>query len=355
MSWDKLRRIAGFCGACLIVVGFLLWFCRPVVVAFLISMFLSYLVAPTVGFLERKTKLKRSSVVLLILIMALGGVSFATAWLIPIIYRESLGILAQIPEAVNFIAARVEPVKQSLVDSGFIGINRLESILESLDIWENLSQRGKTAVAEILATTPDLLSALMNAALVPLLMFFVLVDLPLIRERLINLVPKSMLEASLLLFSKVDRTFKSVLKGQVIVAAILSILYMAGLSLIEMDSGLAIGFIAGICRIIPYLDVVVGIALSLVVIISGGGGLTTFLLVGFVFMAVQLVDGMLITPRIIGDRAGLHPGVVIVSVICFGYWFGFLGILLAIPAVAITKVLGENLLWLYKQSPLYRE
>lgn len=355
MTWTKMRHLLTFSAVLAALAIVVLWFCKTIIVGLLGSFFLAYLLAPVLAFIEGHSRFKRKTSVLAILLVCLTVFGLSTAWLVPLIYRESVGILRQVPQAMDFLATKIEPIKQTLANSGFVTLPRLEDFLASFDIWENISLRSRSALGRLIDTTPDLLSAVLNAGLIPILLYFILVDLPKIRFKARKLVPPNMRAPIMVLVHRVDLTFKSVLKGQVIVAGILSIMYMVGLSLIQLQSGLAIGFIAGLFRLIPYMDVVVGLSLSLIVIVTTGGGLSSLILVAAVFITVQVLDAMVITPRVIGDRAGLHPGVVIVSVICFGNRFGFWGVLLAIPAVAILKVFSEYALSLYEQSPIYRD
>ena len=116
---------------------------------------------------------------------------------------------------------------------------------------------------------------------------------------------------------------------------------------------ISIAIVAGICRVVPYLDVVVGGLLSLIVILSNFENYGQVIGIVAVFGVVQAADGMFITPRIIGERVGIHPIVVILSVLALGDWFGFWGVLLAIPAVAVGKILAGALLPYYKRSHVY--
>ena len=138
-----------------------------------------------------------------------------------------------------------------------------------------------------------------------------------------------------------------------IVAAILAVLYVVGLSFIGLPQAVAIGVVAGICRMIPYLDVVVGGGLSLIVLLADFQGATQLLSVAIVFLVVQAIDGLLITPRVVGERVGLHPMVVITSVLAFANWFGFWGVLVALPVVAIVKALLVTARPFYLASQLY--
>ena len=354
VDWVRIKRLFAFNACAVLILIACGYFFRSLLAALFISLFLSYLTAPVVAFLQRKVRLPRVYLVLFMLVTLLSVIGAAMTLLVPVVYRQSIGILAQIPRAVDYISQRVDPVKRYLADSGFVAIERVDAFFKDFDFWENVARQTRTAVQGLLQTTPDVLSGMLNTVLIPVLVFFMLADLPLVKRMAASIVPEDLKEPMQGLQHKLDVTLKTVLKGQVIVAGILAVLYMAGLSLIQLETGLAIGLIAGVCRIIPYLDVIVGISLSLVIVITTGAGFTKLLMVGVVFMVVQVVDGMFITPRVIGERAGLHPGVVIVSVIAFGDKFGFWGVLMAIPVVAIIRVLLQSGVPIYRASPLYR-
>ena len=151
----------------------------------------------------------------------------------------------------------------------------------------------------------------------------------------------------MLFIGRVSDALRDAIKGQAIVAGILAVLYVAGLSMIGLQGAVAIGLLSGICRLIPYLDVIIGGSLSLIVVLSDFQGAGQLLAVAGVFLIVQSLDGMLITPRIIGEKVGLHPIIVIVSIIAFGESFGFWGVILAIPGIAVAKVV-----W-YSAKPFY--
>jgi predicted PurR-regulated permease PerM len=141
-----------------------------------------------------------------------------------------------------------------------------------------------------------------------------------------------------------------VVRGHIKVALALSCLYSIGFSAIGLSAGVAIGITAGICRIIPYLDVVVGVTLGLTYIFTQQLPIAkVFYLVG-VIGTVQLLDGAIITPKLIGERVGLHPLVVILTVIAASSQFGFWGVILAIPGAAVFKALYKLVLPVYRDS-----
>lgn len=354
VDWARLRRLMVFSACLTAFVSIVGLFYRSILIPILVSIFMSYLIAPLVDSFEKKFRVARVYLVTVILCLILAGIGVSMAGLVPVVYRQSLAILAQIPGAMNYISDRIDPLRQSLSESGYASLSRIDALLARFDLWSNVSGQVNAGVQKLLQTTPGVLTGLLNTMLTPILVFFILVDLPRLRRLIDKLVPRDLKNPVKDLLVKIDEMLRSVLKGQVMVAGILAIFYMFGLSLIHLESGLAIGLIAGLCRIIPYFDVVIGISLSLIVVITTGAGFAKLAMVGVVFAVVQILDGMIITPRVIGTRAGLHPIMVIASVIAFSDWMGFWGVLVAVPVVAIAKVLLESGVVVYLQSPFFR-
>ena len=143
------------------------------------------------------------------------------------------------------------------------------------------------------------------------------------------------------------------MNGQILVICLLSLIYSTAFYLVGLPGGLAVGMITGLSRVIPYLDLIVGGLLSFLILITNDASPDVTLGVVFAFLAVQLLDGLFLTPRIVGQFAGLHPVVIIVAVLSFADTFGFYGILLAIPATAVGRVLLTNLIRSYKNSSFF--
>jgi predicted PurR-regulated permease PerM len=187
----------------------------------------------------------------------------------------------------------------------------------------------------------------------PLFTFFFVKDQKRIVSFLIELTPVDLRYPVAALLKRISRTLHSVINGQILVAAILAVFYVIGFSLAGVHAGFAIGLVAGLCRLIPYLDIVVGGALCLIVMLANWQGFGQLFFVIGVFGVVQTLDGMLITPRIIGERLGVHPLVVIITVIGFADFWGFWGVLLAIPTIAVLKVVFLVLRPYYENSRAY--
>jgi len=248
----------------------------------------------------------------------------------------------------------IEPLQFWFASRGYLSEEVFRHYVGDFSLTQEISKNTTNALKQLWTTTPLVLGGALNLVLIPVFSWFFLNYGKIFSSFMLSLVPLDLRSLARLNADKMNKILWGVIKGQVLVAAILAVLYMAGFSIIGLQSGIAIGAIAGICRLVPYLDVVVGIMLSIVVIISQGGTLTMILAVGIVIALVQAIDGMLITPRIIGERAGIHPVIVIASVISFGDWFGILGIVIAVPVVAIVSAVIHIALPYYRNSPFYK-
>ncbi|MCP1365816.1 AI-2E family transporter, partial [Halomonas sp. BBD48] len=142
-------------------------------------------------------------------------------------------------------------------------------------------------------------------------------------------------------------------RGQLMVMLSLGIVYAIGLTLIGIQFGVLIGLVAGLASIVPYLGVIVGLAIAALVAFFQYGDLLHLAGVGVVFAVGQMLEGMVLQPMLLGDRIGLHPVAVIFAVLAGGQLFGFTGILLALPVAAVVMVLLRYLHERYKNSTLY--
>lgn len=354
-DWQTIRRLVIFSGMLFLIMAFSAIVYQALMLSLSLSLFFGYLLAPLVDKLSAKRPENRPFYCLAIILMLLGFIGIVIAALIPQIYDQLMEISKVFPSAVDYIVERLEPVRRFVLSTGFVESATIDSALGDFNLVDQAATQARGFMEKLWASTPSLFGRVLNFALIPVLLFFLLNDLPRLRSGAQMITPPDLRKPMADFRDKIDLTLRSVLKGQLLVALTLACLYMFGLSVAGISGGLAIGAIAGICRIVPYLDVVVGMFLSLVVIITQHGGVSELIAVCAVFLVVQVLDGMVITPRIIGERAGLHPGVVIASVISFGDWFGFVGILVAVPVVAVIKVVIQASLPYYRLSRFYHQ
>src|SRR5690606_19798258 len=194
-----------------------------------------------------------------------------------------------------------------------------------------------------------------NIVLLPILTFYFLRDWDLLVERVASLVPRDHVDTVARLARESNDVLGAFLRGQFLVMIALGVIYAAGLSLVGLKLGMLIGLVAGLISFIPYLGTATGVVLGLLaaVVQAQGLDLGLLLMVAGVFVAGQMLEGYVLTPRIVGDRIGLHPMAVIFAIMAGGQLFGFLGMLLALPVAAVANVLLRFAHERYRQSDLY--
>ena len=351
-DWESFKKLVKIVALMALGVILIAWLYSPILLGAVTSTIIAYIADPIVDKICARSPFSRKITVGLLIASSVILVSILGILIIPFIYEEILNIFRMIPDAIAYLETLLKPFASRLAESKVIpeealaaGLRRLTALPEYLD--ENLVQH-------VMMQSRFALEFLFNIAMIPAFCYFMLAEFNRISTLVKKCIPFELQPLGITFFARVNSMLRAVVKGQFIVAFLLSILYMIGFSIIGVPSGIAIGALAGICRLVPYLDVLVGILLCTIVILTQGSGLAIFIAVIVVIGVVQSVDGLLVTPRIIGDRAGLHPIAVIVSVYAFGSQFGLLGVLLAVPVVAATVVIVK-LSWPYlSQSYFFR-
>lgn len=353
INWGRVSRFALFVGVlllCVIVAGALY---ASLLLPIALSAFFTYLLLPLVDGLERR-KVPRSVAVIAIILSSVALVVFGVVRLAPQIYQQGMALARLIPVAINAVIDNWLPaVEKAVADLGLMSAEEMKQYVQDFNLFARLESQIQSGIYGLWRTSASLAGGVVNIVMIPFLTFFLLNDYQRFKAGALGLIPRDLVEPARFIALRINQTLRSVLKGQVTVAGILGVLYVIGLSAVGLQSAVVIGVVAGLCRVVPYLDVIVGGTLSMIVIVSDFQGWTQVLSVALVFLIVQLIDGALITPRVIGERVGLHPMVVVLSVIAFADWLGFWGVLLAIPIIAIAKVLLEAALPYYRQSKAY--
>src|SRR5690606_28872271 len=194
-----------------------------------------------------------------------------------------------------------------------------------------------------------------NLVLLPILTFYFLRDWDLLVERVAVMVPRDHVATVARLAKESDEVLGAFLRGQFIVMLALGAIYALGLTLVGLKLGLLIGIIAGLISFVPCLGAATGIVLAVLAALvqAQGFDLKLLALVGVVFTVGQLIESYILTPRIVGDRIGLHPVAVIFAIMAGGQLFGFVGMLIALPVAAVGNVLLRFARERYTQSRLY--
>ncbi|MFP2903793.1 AI-2E family transporter [Pyxidicoccus sp. 3LFB2] len=276
----------------------------------------------------------------------------AVLYLIPVFREEA----AKLPDFFSRGSTQVVPRVEALLGRSLPDLVR-QRTAELGQQASDLVQSAGPAAARILASfagnTARFVATLLGLSVVPVLAFFFLQDYPRLTGMVKDLLPRRTVALVARRFAEVDEVLSAFVRGQLTVGAVLSVIYAAGLSAGRIDMAIVIGVIAGFGNMVPYLGTGVGILLSLVGLALSWQGPWQIAVVAGTFVIGQLLEGLVITPRIVGEKVGLSPVAVIIAILAFGELFGFVGILLAVPVAAILKVVLRVVVQRYQRTSLY--
>jgi predicted PurR-regulated permease PerM len=339
----------------LLQLGGLLYLLHPILSPFLVGILLAYMGDPLVDRLER-WKLSRTWGVIAVFALFSLILAILLLVLVPMLGKQLMRLYELLPQMLDWVQHQALPwvqLKFGLAE-GFWRFDQLKAAFS-----EHL---GKTTdivgiiLAQVTASGLALLGWLANLLLIPVVSFYLMRDWDLLMARLRELLPRSREAVVVKLVSECHEVLGAFLRGQLLVMLALGVMYAAGLMLIGLELGLLIGLLAGLASIVPYLGVVVGLGAAMAAgLFQFGVDFYPLLGIAIVFTIGQMLEGMLLTPLLVGDRIGLHPVAVIFAIMAGGQLFGFTRVLLALPVAAVIMVLVRHVNDLYKLSALYRE
>ena len=339
----------------LFLLGWLLYLLLPILTPFLIGVLLAYLGDPLVDRLER-CKLSRTWGVILVFALFSLLLVLLLLVLLPMLGKQLLRVYELTPQILDWAQHVALPWIQARLGlaDGFWRFDQLKAALSG-----HLGKTGDILgmlLAQATASGLALLAWLANLLLIPVVSFYLMRDWDLLVARLRGLLPRSREGFVVRLAGECHEVLGAFLRGQLLVMLALALVYAGGLMLVGLELGLLIGLLAGLASIVPYLGMVVGIGAALTAgLFQFGGDLYPLLAIAAVFTVGQLLEGMLLTPWLVGDRIGLHPVAVIFAIMAGGQLFGFGGVLLALPVAAVIMVLLRHAHDFYKLSALYGE
>jgi predicted PurR-regulated permease PerM len=346
-----LRRLQW--GMCVLAIAWLVWLLAPVLTPFVIAGLLGWLGDPVVDRLERSGRSRNTSVILVFSAMA-AVMLLALLLLLPLLQRQLVTAFASLPRYREWLVGTGLPwleQKTGLELVGWLDPQRLFALARAH--WEQAGGAAATLLGYLSRSGFALLGWIANIVLLPVLTFFFLRDWDLIVGRVAALVPRDHAATVSRLASESNLVLGGFLRGQLLVMVILGVLYGAGLTMIGLDVGILIGLIAGVLTFVPYLGPATVIILGGMTALIEYGDWQHFAGVLAVFGTGQLIESLWLTPKLVGDRIGLHPAAVIFAVLAGGQLFGFLGMLLALPVAAITNVMLRYAHERYTHSRLY--
>ena len=331
----------------------LLWLLSPILTPFVLAAMLAWLGDPLVDRLERSGRSRNVAVTLVFTGMALL-VLLGLVLLVPTIEDQIQTLLRSLPRYQLWFVQTALPWVE---DRTGVEITRwldLGSLIELVrGNWERAGGFATTLLGYMSRSGFALLTFVANVALLPIITFFFLRDWDQLVARVASLVPRDHLGTVTRLAGESSEVLGGFLRGQFLVMLILGVMYGAGLWGIGLDLGILIGIIAGLLTFVPYLGPASGIILGCIAALVQFGDWQHVVAVLVVFGIGQVIESYWLTPKLVGDRIGLHPVAVIFAVLAGGQLFGFLGMLLALPVAAVVNVLLRYAQERYTHSRLY--
>jgi predicted PurR-regulated permease PerM len=336
----------------LLVFIVLLYVMRDVLTPFVAGMAVAYFVDPLADRLEKAgfSRLAATSLITVVFFaIALGGL----ALLLPVLASQILGFASRIPEYVDHFQTFVSPY----VNEFFAGVDTQDFkefgataagfAKQAFNVAGNLVQRVINGGAAVV----DILSILV---LTPLVTFYMLRDWDVMVAKIDGWLPRQHCEVIREQFRLIDQTLAGFVRGQATVCLVLGIFYAVGLSVIGLEFGLLVGLGAGLISFIPYFGSIVGFGVSMAIAVFQFSDPVLIGATAAVFGVGQIMEGNFLTPKLVGEKVGLHPVWVIFALMAGGAIAGFTGVLLAMPVAAVIGVLVRFALSLYKDSTLYK-
>lgn len=333
------------------VAAVVVWALRPMLLPFVAGAALAYFLDPVVDRLV-EMKVPRWAGTTITLLGFIFAVVLLLLLIVPLVQSQIGALIDALPGYVEILRNKVMPTVYDWLHR--LSPKDVEKLREAAGqyagnavgiaggLLRNIVTKG-IAVFDILALL----------VITPVVAFYLLRDWPKVTHTIDMLVPRKQHGLFRRAVGEIDRTLSGFLRGQALVCLSLALIYGGGLTLVGLEYGATIGIIAGVLSFIPYVGSSFGLIISMILAFIQFDDATSIILVFAVFMVGQILEGYVLTPKLVGDRVGLHPVWILFALFAGGALLGFLGVLIAVPVAAILGVLIRLALSYYKASPLY--
>ena len=345
------RQLVFWLLAAVVFIAFVYVF-SSILLPFVAGMVLAYFLDPVADRLER-LGLSRTAATLVILFAFIVGFTLVLMILIPVVATQLADLIGRMPDYI----ARLQDFVTSIDESWLERVSGMD--MESLRSGiNNLLTQGAGFLTTLFESIWNSGRALVDIAglfvVTPVVAFYMLLDWDRMVAKVDSWVPRDHVDTVRQIANDINRSTAGFVRGQGTLCLVLGVLYAIALTATGLNFGLAIGLIAGLISFIPYVGSIVGFGLSMgVALVQFWPQWPWILVVAGIFFAGQMIEGYILQPRLIGRSVGLHPVWLMFALFAFGYLFGFVGLLIAVPAAAAIAVLIRFALDRYLASPLY--
>jgi len=334
-----------------LIVAVLVYLLSPVLTPFVVSAILAYLADPLVDRLEAR-KFPRTLAVIVVFTVLFGVLIVSMGGVILVLEEQVAALVRKLPGYLDWFQTTALPwLRERFGITTELDAETLRKGIEQH--WQQAGGILGNALKAVTTSGMVMLEVVANLVLIPVVTFYLLRDWDVLMQRGRELLPRRVEPVAVKLAGDSDEVLGAFFRGQLLVMLLLGIIYATGLWIAGLDFAFLIGMVAGLVSFVPYLGFIVGILLAGVAAIMQFHDAFHLLPVFAVFAVGQAVEGMVLTPLLVGDRIGLHPVAVIFAIMAGGVLFGFIGVLLALPVAAVVMVLLRYLHVCYRESDLY--
>ncbi|MDO8606801.1 MAG: AI-2E family transporter [Phaeospirillum sp.] len=348
MSPTQRIRVWAFGGLAFLVLVYLL---RGVLLPFVAGMAIAYFLDPLADRLERLglSRIMATALITAVFFLVFGLLLFL---LVPVLEQQVVTFVQRLPAYIAAVGDRIKPLLQEFQDR--LSPHDIEKLQTSVGAYAGTAAGwALDFLKSVLTGGIAILSILSLLFITPVVTFYLLRDWDHMVETINTWLPRHHAETIRCELKEVDRTLAGFVRGQATVCITLAAFYGIGLTMTGLDLGLMIGMGTGLGAFVPYVGMLIGLIASLGLAVAQGAEWHLLGGVGLVFLIGNVLEGNFLTPKLVGDRVGLHPVWIIFSLLAGGALFGFVGILLAVPAASVIGVLTRFALENYLRSSLY--
>jgi predicted PurR-regulated permease PerM len=349
--WIQIGIIVGF-----VVLLIIFYQLRSVLWPFIFAFFIAYILNPWINFLQKKG-FPRNLAILVVLIF-FGLLVTLGAWLIiPQASQEFADFARNVPRYAQVVRSHVEPWVQGMME-------KYPELAPQIQQYYQTSLKPKLPglvkpVLDFLATmfsgVVNFIVVLLNLALVPVLAFYMMSDFGNILAKGLELVPPGRREGVVTRIKEVDEALSQYLRGQLSVSLFLAVVYTIGLLILRVPLAVPIGIFSGLANMVPYLGFVLGISASMFFSFVDNQDWHRLIWIVALYAFAQLLEGTVVGPLFVGKRTGMHPLVIMLALVIGGTLFGFMGMILAVPFMAVATVFLKSAYTAYLNSSWYQQ
>lgn len=335
------KRIAGLSLLLLFIIIFYFMLnisgLRSILITVFISIALAYIINPIINFLEKK-KIKRGFGILLVYLIILGIIYMISVLIFPAIFKEVKNLIELLPkysdEVSDFVNNIYNNYYKNIEDLPF-GLDQIKSSIE-----DNISKVQSILVNTAKGTMDFIMSFFskaLNVVLIPIIVFYLVKDKEYFKKNIVLTIPNKYRTNIVSLSREIDYSLGNFIRGQLMIAIFVGTLTAVGLLILDVNYAFTIGLIGGVTNVIPYFGPIIGGALAMLFALLDTPIKALWVLI--LFVIIQQVEGNILQPKIMGDKVGLHPVVIIIALLIAGNLFGIIGMLLAIPITTTLKII----------------